>query len=110
MKIEITENKIDNIAKGILTKKLSNLGIVENNYVDSMGDHKTLTFDDGDGNIMIWSDNSGGVLYICKDVTDLLDVIYFPPQKIKKLVGEWVSETYDLPVYFVHHVDKGQLN
>ena len=109
MKILIKENKRDIFAKKRLSKFLSDLDIDEDDYKDSMGVHKRLVFSDGGDVVMIWGDATN-TLYICEDITHHIIIFTYTPQQLKNVIGEWFSETFDLPVNKVHHVNKSQLN
>lgn len=109
MKIVINEDKRDRIAKKVLTDEFSNIGDVS--YItDSFGKQKVINYRDDDGSIiMIYGDRTES-LYICEDITNPLRVFTYTPQQLKNVVGEWFSETFNLPINRVHHVNKSVLN
>ncbi len=109
MKVVITESRRDRLAKQELDKEFSNMYEDVDYVTDSMGERKTISYRNGDGVIMAYSD-AATVLYICDDV--IKPIIYFgyTPQQVKTLVREWFSDKFELPVKIVHHVQKGLLN
>jgi len=108
MKILIRESKRDILAKQMLDKKFPDLNIDDDDYKDSTGVHKRLSFDDGDDVIMVWGDN-GNILYFCYDVVDGLEILTYTTDKLNDLIGRWFSETFDLPVERVRLVPKHSL-
>ena len=109
MKLIIKESKRDILAKQMLTKKFPDLNVDEGEYWDSMGGNKKLSFDNGDEVIMVWGDN-GNILYFCYDVVDELEILTYTKDKLNDVVGQWFSETFDLPVDKVRLVSKYSLN
>lgn len=109
MKIVIKKDRRDRIAKKVLTEEFSNLYEDVNYHTISMGKQKTIHYRNGDGVIMIYGDRTTS-LYICEDVTQPLRVFTYTPQQLKKVIGEWFSEFFELPVEYVHHVNKEVLN
>lgn len=108
MKILIREDKRDILAKQILTDEFSGMYIDNNYYTNSDGEHLSIEYRNGDGVIMIYGDTSK-VLYICEDMTSPLRMFGYTLQQLKKVIGEWFSEFFELPVKNVHHVDKDRL-
>ena len=108
MKLIITESRRDKLAKQELTDEFSNMYISNNYYTDSNGEHLSIEYRNGDGVIMIYGDTRKA-LYICEDVTQPLRAFGYTPQEAKKVIGEWFSEFFELPVSIVHHVDKDRL-
>jgi hypothetical protein len=108
MKILIKESKRNVLTKQMLNQKFPDLNVDEDDYKDSTGIHKRLSFDNGDGIIMVWSDYD--VLYICDDVVNDLQIFSYTPDKLKDVVGQWFSETFDLPIGRIHLVSKELLN
>jgi hypothetical protein len=76
---------------------------------DSNGKQKRIEYRNGDGVIMLYGDRSQA-LYICEDVTRPLRMLSYTPQELKRVVGEWFSEFFELPVEIVQHVNKELLN
>jgi len=109
MKIVIKKDRRDRIAKKVLTEEFSNLYGDVNYYTDSMGEKMRIEYRNGDGVIMIYGDRTTS-LYICEDVTQPLRVFTYTPQQLKKVIGEWFSEFFELPVEIVHYVNKAVLN
>ena len=109
MKILIKEDKRDRLAKQILTDGFSNMYEDVNYQTDSRGEHKTIEYRNGDGIIMVYGD-SGKILYICEDVTEPLRMLSYTPKQVKDIIGEWFSEFFELPVDYIHHVNKSVLN
>jgi hypothetical protein len=109
MKILIRESKRDILAKQILNKKFPDLNVDEDDYKDSTGIHKRLSFDDGNEVMMVWGD-SNNTLYFCYDVVDGLEILSYTIDKLIDVVGKWFSETFDLPVNIVRLVPKHSLN
>ena len=105
----IKEDKRDRIAKKVLTEEFSNLYKDVNYQTDSMGEQMVIHYSNGDGTIMIYGSASES-LYICEDVTQPLRVFTYTPQQLKKVIGEWFSEFFELPVELVHQVNKEVLN
>lgn len=104
----IKEDKRDRIAKKVLTEEFSNLYEDVNYQTDSMGEQMIVHYSNGDGTIMIYGDKNKS-LYICEDVTQPLRVFTYTPQQLKKVIGEWFSEFFELPVKDIHHVNKEKL-
>lgn len=109
MKIVIKKDRRDRIAKKVLTEEFSNLYEDVNYHTDSNGEQKIIHYRNGDGIVMIYGDRTTS-LYICEDVTQPLRVFTYTPQQLKKVIGEWFSEFFELPVEYVHHVNKEVLN
>lgn len=109
MKIVITESRRDRLAKQVLTDEFSNMYEDVNYMTDSNGEQKRIDYRNGDGVIMIYGDRNN-TLYICDDVTRPLEFFSYTPQEVKRVVGEWFSQTFELPVKIVQHVNKSVLN
>ena len=109
MRILIREDKRDRMAKMMLTDEFSGMYEDVNYITDSTGEHTTIEYRNGDGVIMLYGDRSNA-LYICEDVTNSIEFFSYTPQEIKRVVGEWFSETFGLPVKIVQHVNKSVLN
>ena len=109
MNIVITENRRDRLAKQVLTDEFSGMYEDVNYMTDSRGEHKTIEYRNGDGVIIVYGD-SDKVLYICEDITKPIEFFSYTPQEVKQVVGEWFSQTFELPVNYVHHVNKSVLN
>lgn len=109
MKILIKEDKRDRLAKIMLTDEFSGMYEDVNYITDSTGEHKTIDYRNGDGVIMIYGDRSN-VLYICEDVTRPIRALSYTPPQLKRVIGEWFSEFFELPVDIVQHVNKSVLN
>jgi len=109
MKIVIKKDRRDRIAKKVLTEEFSNLYKDVNYQTDSMGEQMVIYYRNGEGVIMIYG-SAAKSLYICEDVTQPLRVFTYTPQQLKKVIGEWFSEFFELPVELVHHVNKEVLN
>ena len=109
MKFLIKEDKRDRLAKQILTDWFSNMYEDVNYQTDSRGEHKTIEYSNGDGIIMVYGD-SGKILYICEDITEPLRMLSYTPKQVKDIIGEWFSEFFELPVDYIHHVNKSVLN
>jgi hypothetical protein len=109
MKVVITESRRDRLAKQELDKNFSNMYEDVEYVTDSMGERKTISYRNGDGVIMAYSDNAT-VLYICDDVIKPLELFSYTPQQLKDLIGKWFSDKFELPVKIVRHVNKGLLN
>ena len=109
MKIVIKEDKRDRIAKRLLTEEFS--GMYEDvNYIsDGVGEETRIEYRNGDGVIMLYGDRSES-LYICEDVVQPIIFFGYTPQEVKQLIGEWFSEFFELPVQYIHHVNKSVLN
>jgi hypothetical protein len=107
MRILIREDKRDRLAKQLLTDEFS--GIYEDvSYVtDSYGERKRIEYRNGDGVIMLYM---SGILYICEDVTQPIRALGYTPHQVKKVIGEWFSEFFELPVNIIQHVNKELLN
>ena len=65
MKIIITEDKRDRLAKQVLTNEFSNMYEDVNYVTDSLGERKRIEYRNGYGTIMLYM---SGVLYICEDI------------------------------------------
>lgn len=109
MKIVITESRRDKLAKQVLTDEFSNMYEDVNYVTDSMGERKTISYSNGDGVIMLYGDRNEA-LYICEDVTKPIEFFSYTPQEVKQVVGEWFSQTFELPVKIVQHLHKTTLN
>lgn len=109
MKIVITESRRDKLAKQVLTDEFSNMYEDVNYMTDSTGEQKRIEYRNGDGVIMLYGDRHNA-LYICDDVTRPLEFFSYTPQEVKRVVGEWFSQTFELPVKIVQHVNKSVLN
>lgn len=109
MKILIREDKRDRLAKQMLTDEFSGMYEDVNYMTDSRGEQKTIEYRNGDGVIMFYGDRASA-LYICEDVTRPLIILSYTPQQLKKVIGEWFSEFFELPVEIVQHVNKSTLN
>lgn len=109
MKIVITESRRDRLAKQVLTDEFSNMYEDVNYMTDSTGEQKRIEYRNGDGVIMLYGDRHNA-LYICDDVTRPLEFFSYTPQEVKRVVGEWFSQTFELPVKIVQHVNKSVLN
>ena len=109
MNIVITENRRDRLAKQVLTDEFSGMYEDVNYMTDSRGEHKTIEYRNGDGVIIVYGDTDK-VLYICEDVTKPIEFFSYTPQEVKQLVGEWFSQTFELPVNYIQHVNKSVLN
>jgi len=107
MKIIITEDKRDRLAKQVLTNEFSNMYEDVNYVTDSMGERKRIEYRNGYGTIMLYM---SGVLYICEDITQPLSVFTYTPKQLKDVIGEWFSEFFELPVNIIQHVNKSLLN
>jgi hypothetical protein len=109
MKIIIREDKRNKLAKQILTDEFSGMYEDVNYITDGVGEQKTIHYRNGDGVIMIYGDRSNA-LYICDDVTQPLKIFSYKSLQLKKVIGEWFSEFFELPVKFVYQVNKSILN
>lgn len=109
MKFLIKEDKRDKLAKQILTNEFSGMYEDINYITDSIGEHKRIEYRNGDGVIMLYGDRAS-TLYICEDVTRPLNILSYTPPQLKRVIGKWFSEFFELPVEIVHHVDKDRLN
>jgi hypothetical protein len=109
MKIVITESRRDRLAKQVLTDEFSGMYEDVNYMTDSRREHKTIEYRNGDNVIMIYGDTDE-VLYICEDVTKPIEFFSYTPHEVKQVVGEWFSQTFELPVKIVQHVNKSVLN
>lgn len=109
MKLVITESRRDKLAKQELDKEFSGMYEDVNYMTDSTGEHKIISYRNGEGIIMIYGDTRK-VLYICEDVVKPIIFFGYTPQQLKQLVGKWFSGKFELPVEVVHHVDKDRLN
>jgi hypothetical protein len=108
MKILIIESQRDRLAKKELDKSFSNMYEDVNYITDGVGEQKKIEFRDGDGVIMIYSDRNE-VLYFCEDITKPIEFFSYTPQEVKRVVREWFSQTFELPVKIVQHVNKSVL-
>jgi hypothetical protein len=109
MKFLIKEDKRDRLAKQILTDWFSNMYEDVNYMTDSRGEHKTIEYRNGDGIIMVYGDTDK-ILYICEDITEPIRMLSYTPKQVKDIIGEWFSEFFELPVNYIHHVNKSVLN
>lgn len=109
MKIMIKEDKRDRLAKRILTEEFSGMDKDVNYQTDSTGGQMIVHYSNGDGTIMIYGDKNKS-LYICEDITKPLRIFTYTPQQLKKVIGEWFSEFFELPVKDIHHVNKEVLS
>ncbi len=109
MKVVITESRRERLAKQELEKEFSNMYEDVNYMTDSRGEHKRIEYRNGDGVIMLYGDRAS-TLYICEDVTRPLNILSYTPPQLKRVIGEWFSEFFELPVHYVHHVNKSVLN
>ncbi len=109
MKILIREDKRDMLAKKILTNEFSDMDSNASYIRDGIGRQKRIEFLNGDGVIMIYGERNK-VLYICEDITSPIIYFSYTPQQLKDVIGEWFSETFELPVETVHHVHISQMN
>ena len=109
MKFLIKEDKRDRLAKQILTDGFSNMYEDVNYQTDSNGEHKIIKYSKGDSVIMVYG-NGDNVLYICEDLTEPLRMLSYTPKQVKDIIGEWFSEFFELPVDYIHHVNKSVLN
>ena len=107
MKIVITESRRDRLAKQVLTDEFSGMYEDVSYVTDSNGERKRIEYRNGDGVIMLYM---SGILYICEDVTKPIEFFSYTPQEVKRVVGEWFSQTFELPVKIVQHVHKTTLN
>lgn len=109
MKIVIVESRRNQLAKKELDKAFSNMYEDVNYMTDSNGEQKIINYRNGDGIIMIYGDRNN-TLYICEDITKPIEFFSYTPQEVKRVVGEWFSQTFELPVKIVQHVNKSVLN
>ena len=109
MKIVIREDKRDRIAKRLLTEEFSGMYKDVNYYTDSMGEKMRIEYRNGDGLIMLYG-SASKTLYICEDVVQPIIFFGYTPQEVKQLIGEWFSDKFELPVNYIHHVNKSVLN
>jgi hypothetical protein len=109
MKIVIREDKRDRIAKRLLTDEFSGMYEDVSYMTDSRGEHKIINYRNGEGIIMTYGDTDN-ILYICEDVTRPLNLLSYTPKQLKDVIGEWFSEFFELPVQYIHHVNKSVLN
>jgi hypothetical protein len=109
MKILIIESRRDQLAKKELDKAFSNMYEDVSYMTDSVGEQKKIEFRNGDGVIMLYGDRNK-TLYICEDVVKPITYFSYTPPEVKRLVGKWFSEFFELPVEKVHHVNKHILN
>ena len=109
MKVLITESRRDKLAKNELDKEFSNLYEYVNYQTDSIGESKSISYSNGDGTIMLYGDRASA-LYICEDVVKPIIFFGYTPQEVKRLIGEWFSDKFELPVEIVQHVNKSVLN
>ena len=109
MKVVITESRRERLAKQELEKELSNMYEDVNYMTDSRGEHKRIEYRNGDGVIMVYG-NTDKILYISEDVVKPIIFFGYTPQELKRVIGEWFSEFFELPVHYVHHVNKSVLN
>jgi hypothetical protein len=109
MKIVIAESRRDRLAKQVLTDEFSGMYEDVSYITDGVGEQKKIEFRNGDGVIMLYGDRNNA-LYICEDVTKPIEFFSYTPQEVKRVVGEWFSQTFELPVKIVQHVNKEVLN
>jgi hypothetical protein len=109
MKVVITESRRERLAKQELEKEVSNMYEDVNYMTDSRGEHKRIEYRNGDGVIMVYG-NTDKILYISEDVVKPIIFFGYTPQELKRVIGEWFSEFFELPVHYVHHVNKSVLN
>jgi hypothetical protein len=109
MKVVITESRRDKLAKQELEKEFSGMYEDVNYMTDSRGEHKRIEYRNGDGVIMVYGD-SDKILYISEDVVRPIIYFGYTPKQVKDIIGEWFSEFFELPVHYVHHVNKSVLN
>jgi hypothetical protein len=109
MKVVITESRRERLAKQELEKEFSNMYEDVNYMTDSRGEHKRIEYRNGDGVIMVYG-NTDKILYISEDVVKPIIFFGYTPQELKRVIGEWFSEFFELPVHYVHHVNKSTLN
>lgn len=109
MKIIIKEDKRDRLAKRILTDEFSDISQETFGYKDSMGGNERISFYNGDNIIMLYGVRTKS-LYFCDDVTQ--PILYFSYGRIelKRIVSEWFSDTFGLPVTNSHYVRQELLN
>ena len=108
MKILIKEDKRNRLSKQILTDEFSDMYEDVKYKTDSIGEHKTIEYSNGDGVIMVYGDRSN-VLYICEDIIRPIRALSYTPPQLKRVIGEWFSEFFELPVEIVHHINKDRL-
>ena len=108
MKILISEDKRDRLAKRLLTDSLSGMDVNYNKYIDSDGEHLSIEYSNGDGIIMIYGDRTK-TLYICEDIVNEINILGLTPQHSRNIIGEWFSEFFNLPVKNIYHVNKDKL-
>ena len=107
MKILIKENKRDILAKKQLTKLFFDLDISVDYLEDSTGTKKRIEYrKDGDVIMLYMS----GILYVCEDMIDELQIFSYSKQQLKNVVKNWFYERFDLPVNIVQIVSKNLLN
>jgi len=109
MKVVITESRREMLAKQELEKEFSNMYEDVNYMTDSRGEHKRIEYRNGDGVIMVYGD-SDKILYISEDMVRPIIYFGYTPPELKRVIGEWFSEFFELPVHYVHHVNKSTLN
>ena len=109
MKVVIVESRRDKLAKQELDKEFSGMYEDVNYMTDSRGEHKTIEYRNGDGVMIVYGDTDK-ILYICEDVVKPIIFFGYTPQQVKQLIGEWFSDKFELPVNYVHHVNKSVLN
>lgn len=109
MKVVITESRRERLAKQELEKEFSGMYEDVNYMTDSRGEHKRIEYRNGDGVIMLYGDTDK-ILYISEDVVKPIIFFGYTPQELKRVIGEWFSEFFELPVHYVHHVNKSVLN
>jgi hypothetical protein len=109
MKVVITESRRERLAKQELEKEFSGMYEDVNYMTDSRGEHKRIEYRNGDGVIMLYGDTDK-ILYISEDVVKPIIFFGYTPQELKRVIGEWFSEFFELPVHYVHHVNKYVLN
>jgi hypothetical protein len=109
MKVVITESRRERLAKQELEKEFSGMYEDVNYMTDSRGEHKRIEYRNGDGVIMVYGD-SDKILYISEDMVRPIIYFGYTPPELKRVIGEWFSEFFELPVHYVHHVNKSTLN
>jgi hypothetical protein len=108
MKLLIEESRRDRMAKNELDQEFSNLYEDVNYQTDSAGKQMIIHYNNGDGVIMIYGSRNN-VLYVCEDIAKPIIYFSYTPQEVKRLIGEWFSDKFELPVKIVQHVHKSVL-
>lgn len=109
MKVLITNSQKNIYAKKELDKGFSNMYEEVHYITDSLGERKIIDYRNDDDVIMIYGEKQN-VLYFCEDLEKPILHFTYTSQELKKLVGDWFSNKFELPVDKVHFVDKSQLN